>query len=95
MGFSPAAVRKLVFKVQAANVIDASTGAFWYQSVLENTPKIDPARILDQFGVVSSNAPTDQADLINNLIPGVLNGIVEDLRGAAIPNPPTTFTQLH
>ena len=37
MGFTATDVRKLVFKVQAGNVIDADTNFYWYQSNLENS----------------------------------------------------------
>ena len=91
MGFSAEAVRKLTFKVQAANVIDANTNIFWYGSSLENSPKITPDRILSQYDKVSSNPPTSINDLQTNLIPGVLSGIVEDLTGTDA-NP--IYTQL-
>ena len=36
MGFTKEEVRRLNFKVQAGNVIDADAGAYWYQALLEN-----------------------------------------------------------
>lgn len=60
MGFSQNDVRKLVFKVQAGNVIDADTGFYWYQSNLENSPTVKSGRIIDQtdWNVVLANQPT-------------------------------------
>ena len=58
MGFTASEIRKLTFKVQAANVIDADSGAFWYQSKLENSPAVKSERILTQYTVVKSNLPT-------------------------------------
>ena len=57
MGFSNDDVKKLVFKVQAGNVIDADTNFFWYQSNLENQPTLKSGRIIDQtdFNIILNN----------------------------------------
>ena len=64
MGFSDAAVSKLTFKVQAANVIDASTNFQWYESALENSPKITKDRIFLEYNTVTANPPTSIANLV-------------------------------
>ena len=60
MGFSNQDVRKLVFKVQAGNVIDADTNFYWYQSNLENTPTVKTGRLIDQtdWNVILANQPS-------------------------------------
>lgn len=79
MGFIQDAVSKLTFKVQAANVIDANTTFQWYESRLENSPKITPSRILSQYSTVTSNAPTSVANLVTlTASGGALNGIVSN-----------------
>tara|TARA_Y100000385_G_C13072267_1_gene629630 strand:- start:361 stop:1302 length:942 start_codon:yes stop_codon:yes gene_type:complete len=79
MGFIQDAVSKLTFKVQAANVIDANTSFQWYESRLENSPKITPDRILSQYSTVSSNAPSSVANLITlTASGGTLDGIVSN-----------------
>jgi len=93
MGFSKEAVRRLTFKVQAANVIDANTNFVWYESRLENSPKITPDRILSQYAIVSSNAPSSVADLQNKIATGNLNGIVENLAGTDASPIYTELTQ--
>jgi hypothetical protein len=93
MGFSEQAVERLTFKVQAANVIDANTNLFWYESSLENSPKITPNRILSQYSTIVANPPTSISDLQTNLIPGVLSGIVEDLTGTDASPIYTQLTQ--
>ena len=64
MGFSDAAVSKLTFKVPAANVIDASTNFQWYESALENSPKITKDRIFLEYNTVTANPPTSIANLV-------------------------------
>lgn len=91
MGFSEQAVERLTFKVQAANVIDANTNLFWYESSLENSPKITEDRILTEYATVKANPPLSISDLQTNLIPGVLNGIVVDLTG---PETSPIYTEL-
>ena len=82
MGFTAAEIRKLTFKVQAANVIDADEGSFWYQSSLENSPAVKSDRILTQYSTVTGNLPTGvgysaQVASLENLIDsGALNGVV-------------------
>ena len=93
MGFSEQAVERLTFKVQAANVIDANTNLFWYESSLENSPKITPNRILSQYSTIVANPPTSISDLQTNLIPGALSGIVEDLTGTDASPIYTQLTQ--
>ena len=79
MGFTPEQVRRLNFKVQAGNVIDADAGTFWYQSKLENQPAVKPSRILSQFSTVTANPPTSLANLVTmTQAGGALNGIVGD-----------------
>ena len=58
MGFTAAEVRKLTFKVQAANVIDADSGAAWYQARIENNPAVKSQRVLSDFAQLTSNFPT-------------------------------------
>ena len=43
MGFTKEEVRRLNFKVQAGNVIDADGGNYWYQASLENQPSVKPS----------------------------------------------------
>ena len=64
MGFTSDAVSKLTFKVQAANVIDANTNFQWYESVLENSPKITKDRIFLEYNTVTANPPTSIANLV-------------------------------
>ena len=79
MGFTPEQVRRLNFKVQAGNVIDADVGNFWYQSRLENSPAVKQERILNQFSTVTSNVPTSLANLVAMTGSGQpLDGIVQD-----------------
>jgi len=79
MGFTKEEVRKLNFKVQAGNVIDADSGNFWYQSRLENQPAVKPSRILNQYSTVTANPPTSLANLITMTQGGgALSGIVGD-----------------
>lgn len=79
MGFTPEQVRRLNFKVQAGNVIDADLGNFWYQSRLENSPAVKQERILNQFSTVTSNVPTSLANLVAMTGSGQpLDGIVQD-----------------
>ncbi len=52
MGFSSNEVNRLVFKVQAGNVIDASSGKFWYESIFPNNPALLADRVLTQFDQV-------------------------------------------
>ena len=60
MGFNSTDVRKLVFKVQAGNVIDADTNFYWYQSNLENQPLVKTGRLIDQtdWDIILANQPT-------------------------------------
>tara|TARA_R110002073_G_scaffold6674_1_gene39318 strand:+ start:2233 stop:2598 length:366 start_codon:yes stop_codon:yes gene_type:complete len=79
MGFSKEEVRRLNFKVQAGNVIDADSGNYWYQASLENQPSVKPARILSQFSTVAANPPANFADAVTLTQAGQpLNGIVAD-----------------
>ena len=79
MGFTKEEVRRLNFKVQAGNVIDADPGNYWYQSLLENQPSVKPARILNQFSTVAANPPANFAAAVALTQPGQpLNGIVAD-----------------
>ena len=77
MGFTKEEVRRLNFKVQAGNVIDADSGAYWYQAGLENQPSVKPNRVLTQFSTVTANPPADFAALVTLTAGGgALNGIV-------------------
>ena len=58
MGFTAAEVRKLTFKVQAANVIDADSGAAWFQARIENNPAVKSERVLSDWAQLTSNVPT-------------------------------------
>src|SRR5210317_86389 len=95
MGFTPEEVRRLNFKVQAGNVIDADSGSFWYQSKLENLPAVLPRRILSQYNTVTSNVPTGTTyqdklnDLIGDIVSGPLTGIVENELGDPFNSQPT------
>ena len=86
MGFTAAEVRKLTFKVQAGNVIDADSGQYWYQSWLKNNPATTGERVLTDYPTILANKPNDgqtQAQEVNQLISLTsagqpLNGIVEN-----------------
>ena len=52
MGFSTTEVNKLTFKVQAGGVIDADSGARWYESKLSFSPKVLPERILTNYNLI-------------------------------------------
>jgi hypothetical protein len=79
MGFTSDAVSKLTFKVQAANVIDANTNFQWYESVLENSPKITEDRIFLQYNTVTANPPTSTANLVTlTSSGGALHNIVSN-----------------
>ena len=58
MGFTAQEVRKLTFKVQAGNVIDADAGQFWYQSWLKNNPATTGDRVLTDYPTILANKPT-------------------------------------
>jgi len=64
MGFSTTDVNKLTFKVQAGGVIDADSGARWYESKLSFSPKVIPARILTNYNLipVAANIATAQSN---------------------------------
>ena len=95
MGFTPEEVRRLNFKVQAGNVIDADLGNYWYQSKLENLPAVLPRRILTQYNIVTSNVPSSFANLLTLVNTGALNGIVENGYGDPFGVPPViTSTRL-
>ena len=70
MGFSAADIKKLTFKVQAGNVIDADTLFYWYQSNLANNPTIKSGRIIDQtdFDIITNLS--NQPDTFNNQTTG-------------------------
>ena len=89
MGFTNAAVSKLTFKVQAANVIDANTNFQWYESTLENSPKITTDRIFSQYNIVTSNPPSSIADLITftasgGVLDGIVSNVYENAQGAPV-----------
>ena len=91
MGFTASEIRKLTFKVQAANVIDADSGAFWYQSKLENSPAVKSERILTQYTVVKSNLPTgstylDQVASLETLVD--TGNVLENIVGNAYSTGP-------
>ena len=91
MGFTASEIRKLTFKVQAANVIDADSGAFWYQSKLENSPAVKSERILTQYTVVKSNLPTGSTylDQVTSLETLVNTGnVLENIVGNAYSTGP-------
>ena len=54
MGFLSSEVNKLTFKVQAGNVIDASAGKYWYESIFPNNPALLANRVLTQFDQIKS-----------------------------------------
>jgi len=92
MGFTASEIRKLTFKVQAANVIDADSGAFWYQSKLENSPAVKSERILTQYTVVKSNLPTgstylDQVASLETLVD--TGNVLENIVGNAYSTGPS------
>ena len=79
MGFTKEEVRRLNFKVQAGNVIDADAGNYWYQALLENQPSVKPNRILAQFPTVAANPPANFNALVTSTQGGgALNGVVGD-----------------
>jgi len=55
MGFTSSEIQRLTFKVQAGNVIDAASGAYWYESRFPNNPAILSDRVLRQFDIVKNN----------------------------------------
>jgi hypothetical protein len=72
MGFSTTEVNKLTFKVQAGGVIDNDSGARWYESRLAFSPKVLPARILNDYNLIptantlaiaQSNASADPTNI--------------------------------
>ena len=91
MGFTATDVRKLVFKVQAGNVIDADTNFYWYQSNLENSNTVKSGRIIDQtdWDVILANQPLSpvmgSANSLSQMTnPGqVLDGYVENQWGTS------------
>ena len=84
MGFSASEIQKLTFKVQAANVIDADSGAYWYQSKLENAPAVKSQRLLTGYSVVTANLPAGAnyaaqiTSLETSVVGGALNGTVSN-----------------
>ena len=54
MGFTTAEALKLTFKVQAGGVIDAASGAQWYESKFPFNPSINANRVLTQFELVKA-----------------------------------------
>ena len=108
MGYTQQEIDKLVFKVQAANVIDANSNTQWYESRLGNSPKIQSDRILSQFDTITdfNNVPTSRYDLVINKIgtsnnPGPLFNIVSNeyidpatVQPAPAQNLPDIFHQL-
>ena len=68
MGFSTTEVNKLTFKVQAGGVIDADSGARWYEAKLAFSPKVVPSRILTDYGniPVAANLATAQSNAAAN-----------------------------
>ena len=97
MGFTANDVSKLVFKVQAGNVIDADTQYYWYQSNLENSNTVKSGRIIDQtdWDVILANQPTSPVMGSANSLSimtgplGALNGLVENQWGTGtgiVPN---------
>tara|TARA_R110000772_G_scaffold56292_4_gene128211 strand:+ start:3027 stop:5144 length:2118 start_codon:yes stop_codon:yes gene_type:complete len=87
MGFLQDAISKLTFKVQAANVIDANTNFQWYESVLENSPKITKNRIFLEYDIVTANPPTSTANLITLTSSGgaLYNIVSNDYENAGTP----------
>ena len=66
MGFSTTEVNKLTFKVQAGGVIDADSGARWYESKLSFSPKVLPERILTDYNLIpiAGDLATAQANAV-------------------------------
>ena len=87
MGFLQDAISKLTFKVQAANVIDANTNFQWYESVLENSPKITKDRIFLEYDIVTANPPISTANLITLTSSGgaLYNIVSNDYENAGTP----------
>jgi len=79
MGFSTTDVNKLTFKVQAGGVIDADTGARWYESKLSFSPKVLPERILTDYSLIPSAGSLAIAQ--SNAVADPTN--IEDLSAAA------------
>jgi hypothetical protein len=61
MGFNSTEVAKLTFKVQAGGVIDAASGAQWYESKFPFNPSINANRVLTQFDQVKLNPAANLA----------------------------------
>ena len=78
-GFSDSDRLKLVFKVQAANVIDAATNFNWYESKFAFNPNVTSDRVLTQFDVIKQNPVANKTAALALLGAGnPLDGIVED-----------------
>ena len=59
MGFTTAEALKLTFKVQAGGVIDAASGAYWYESKFPFNPSINANRVLTQFELIKAYPATN------------------------------------
>jgi hypothetical protein len=77
MGFLSNEVNKLTFKVQAGNVIDASSGKQWYESVFPYNPSLLANRVLTQFEQVKQYpaANLSEAQSAANNIPSIIEDI--------------------
>ncbi len=70
---------KLVFKVQAANVIDAAPNFNWYEAKFAFNPNISADRVLTQFNVVKANPVANKSAALALLTSGQpLENIVAD-----------------
>lgn len=88
MGFSSAEIQRLTFKVQAGNVIDASSGSYWYESRFPFNPAITNDRILTQFDTVKNNPASDLSAAQSTALANPT--IIEDLSN---PSNATRLTQ--
>jgi hypothetical protein len=78
-GYSDNERLKLLFKVQAANVIDSAPTFNWYESRFAVNPNISADRVLTQFNVVKANPVANKSEALGLLAPGQpLETIVSD-----------------
>ena len=76
-GYTDSERLKLVFKVQAANVIDAASNFSWYEAKFAFNPNIAANRVLTQFAAIKANPVANKAAALALLGNGnPLDGIV-------------------
>ena len=86
---------KLVFKVQAANVIDAAVNYNWYEARFAFNPNISADRVLTQFTQIKANPVANKAAALALLGSGnPLDGIVSDAYSLTPTNNSVRLTQV-